>query len=1754
MVGQQFGSHASSHSSSMTSLSRTPTTTGSRSENSRDASSSPSLVDSTSTDAPHESCRDGGRAGGVRGDGTEGMDHPRVGVPPSRTPHPRGHPSEEGQESDLPSGAYDSPECGSPQEAGPARPFGPAPEDASNAKCHHHGPEASGHLQDLPDLRVPPNGPSGFREAQLPDIPGGSPTAPRLLRLGHEDSHGGRQLSSPPTPGHMVGAEDCGKSRQGGQSRPQEQEGHNRGHQQCGDTDSADAGIHGSDAEPVEGRSGQPKGGTTSQGTGCLHGCGVPRQLGTTSSTLSSESSEAGSFEPESGPMKQLPESTSRFLTSCVDGMLPSALSSLASSGRLELLEIACSETSILTAEMRRLTGREDAAERLSLWNGCDLSTNEGIRKAVQVIDLKRPRNVWLSPVCGPYSLMQNANQRTPEQVEALQEKRRHALKQYVGCCIIYSYAVRAGCHATWEWSQSCLGWRLPIIKALQERHQPLFAVVRGCQVNLRNDQGDFISKGWKLMTTNRALAETMELPCSCPKNTVHVSCEGSLTNKTAFYTKEFGRRACRMMLQGYTKEHVMMGIQGQHLQHGTFGEGSVCECDLGSNHQAGLSCGSCHHQQVSKVVEGKVLAAGGEPLAPPMDGAMVPHDTPHEVREHQLSKEEIHRKLYLLHASTGHGPVRHLIRILQQQRVSPEILAEARKFQCSVCHERSQPQPRPLASLEPLPPKWETVSVDLGHWEHPQTGVSVQFLMVIDEGSRFRVGRVLLEGSGKLHAPATKILQGFRDCWVQYFGFPGTLRLDADGSFRSHAVEEFCDRNKIYLDMIPGEAHWRIGVCEQAIRGVKQVMQKLVEDDPEISPQEALAEATRVFNCREMVRGYSPIQHALGRAPDHAGRLFPVSDLSSPDLLVEQPTGEMARNLQRMHQAEKAFLEWTNHQRLLRAENSRSRNYPKVEPGDLVYMWRKQVSGSKGSKTGRFVGPARVLALERRQSADGTLLQSKTVWCVRGRRLVKCSLEQLRLASEKETILSELAAGEYSDWDFHRVAKELGGNEFEDISEEVPSQEEWHRAQDPQQEWQPTHRCRGKRSAPLQTREQQPMELDGPSFPEDPPDSDLPPRFSTGGSSSSRPCRSRSRGRTGHKDDSMGLIAEPAWFEQQHVQEQFPESPSSFWADQTAAVTVEIPMPETRSSSERALQDLTSYLAQSIKKRAAVEIREKYLTEEERKMFRSAKAVEVNNFLAAKAFEALPPGLKPDRSKAVHMRWILTWKYKEDGTRKPKARCVLLGYQDPSYEHRATTSPTTTRQTRQLQLLISAGKGFKMRKGDVTGAFLQSRPYPDDLLCVPCPEICEGMGLAEGSLTKVRKACYGLVDAPLEWYRSVCTYLQSLGFYRCWSDPCCWILKEGSEIVGIISAHVDDFLFSGNENSRLWMSALQSIQKEYKWGDWESDRFVQCGVTIEQHADFTFSLSQEKYVEEIKHINLRAFRRKDRKSPTDETEKSQLRALLGALSWHAQQVAPHFSAEIGMLLSEVNRSTIDTIYRANHLLDLAKNQKSHKLLIPKVDVQSLVLVAWVDAGSQNRADGSSTQGILIGASEKNLLSGACAPVVMIAWHSQKIDRICRSPGAAEAAAAVNGEDCLYYSRFQLSEMLNNPIDVRKHDEVVNMIPGALVSDSRNVYDKLQTEVLLIRGAEKRTDISLLSLKEAQERNLVDVRWVHSEAQLANGLTKGGEFKQLSLFYDMQCRWRVVEDPDRNSARKRKALGLHPLENSQSTTSKDPPG
>ena len=107
-------------------------------------------------------------------------------------------------------------------------------------------------------------------------------------------------------------------------------------------------------------------------------------------------------------------------------------------------------------------------------------------------------------------------------------------------------------------------------------------------------------------------------------------------------------------------------------------------------------------------------------------------------------------------------------------------------------------------------------------------------------------------------------------------------------------------------------------------------------------------------------------------------------------------------------------------------------------------------------------------------------------------------------------------------------------------------------------------------------------------------------------------------------------------------------------------------------------------------------------------------------------------------------------------------------------------------------------------------------------------------------------------------------------------------------------------------------------------------------------------------------------------------------------------------------------------------------------------------------------------------------------------------------------------------------------------------IPSALITDSRSVYDRMMTEVLVINRAKKKTSIELLGLKASQQMTTGQrLRCVHSEAQLANAMAKNGPCRELELSYRMQHAWKVVEDEMMRSARRRRQEGIQPLDGSQ---------
>ena len=81
--------------------------------------------------------------------------------------------------------------------------------------------------------------------------------------------------------------------------------------------------------------------------------------------------------------------------------------------------------------------------------------------------------------------------------------------------------------------------------------------------------------------------------------------------------------------------------------------------------------------------------------------------------------------------------------------------------------------------------------------------------------------------------------------------------------------------------------------------------------------------------------------------------------------------------------------------------------------------------------------------------------------------------------------------------------------------------------------------------------------------------------------------------------------------------------------------------------------------------------------------------------------------------------------------------------------------------------------------------------------------------------------------------------------------------------------------------------------------------------------------------------------------------------------------------------------------------------------------------------------------------------------------------------------------------------MVSKDVNIYDVDSVVKGIPGCLISDTRNMYDKLQSTELTIKGAERKSDLTLLCVKHSQHVTNLQVRWVHSEAQLGNSLTEG---------------------------------------------------
>lgn len=1395
--------------------------------------------------------------------------------------------------------------------------------------------------------------------------------------------------------------------------------------------------------------------------------------------TASEQKGAPFTIDPQSDqPGKSLTDAEIKLLKNQTQKHVEDVWWSLVCHGRRVLLEVCCEPDSVLSEQCIKKFGPESAT-RVAHWNGGDIETPEGIAHVKQLMLDQRPLVIWISPECGPYSPMQHLNQKSSLQKCNLEEKRRKAVLQYEGASELAQFAHSLGISFVIELSERCEAWSLDWALKLKETIPTFSGVCKGCQVGLKDHNGHLLGKGWRLCSNNEELVRHMSLKCS--NNHTHAPCEGSKTcRSTAFYPQGFVNRVLEHIQVSNQHGRVLLEVQDGFSNDGP----SIHE-------QHDLHCEEKDH-------EGMVFTMTREEVT------------------------QIMNHLRRIHTATGHCSREYLVKALKKRNVKPDILTLARSFHCPTCHETKATVPRNKSTLVDIPPKWATLQGDCGDWQHPDTGVTWQFILGIDEGCRFRVAKIL--GSGKKMSPSAQDLIDFYEAhWLPYFGKPKTIRVDPAGAFRSRRIDEYFLERQVIVETIPAEAHWQIPLVERSIQTTKGMLTKLSKECPEMRFEELLSRVVWAQNTHDQYLGFSPLQHAFGRNPDMTGHLGP-DGLRDPPVMTESGiSAEFGRDVKAMIHAEQAFLEEQAKARLSRAMSSGSRSSQVFQPGDLVYYFRRQVPKSLGSnpfQKGCFLGPARVLATETRKEPDGSKRPGSCVWLYRGDRLIKAAPQQLRFASDREEAFAELEQPHKPlSWTISDTTLNSKRKVYDDISLEWEEhQQEEMNIEEPE----PSLEAEDEEMYDERMKSSRPAE---PGTLWEPP-TKRAHRKTPGVKRGAPPPPSA-------EDDMLLALAS--------------ETPSQHLQQEEACISIAIDLPDGKAAQKKGwIRDFDAFLVNQVKKNH-IEVTERRLSEEDRKLFDKAKeVVEIKNFILAKVFEKLPPDAKPDRQQAVRMRWVLTWKINpETHERKAKARAVILGYLDPDYERRPSASPTVSRTSRQLFLQCAASFGFSIEKGDVSGAFLQGRRFNREVLCEPLPEICDHLQLPRGSLTRLTKAAYGLVEAPIEWYLTINEFLESIGLIRQWCDPCVWSLfDENRQPIGYVCGHVDDFLFAGKKDDNRWTEVTNKIKEQFKWGEWEKDRFTQCGVLIESLDTGGFALSQPDFASQIEEINIPPKRWKEPEAPITPSERQQMRSVLGALSWHGGQMALDLCPGVNLLLSKANTATVQDLVETNKLLKKAKAKKGQKLIIHPIAPSELLVAAWTDAAHANRTDGSSTKGIFIGCSSQRLMDGELERVSPVYWTSAKISRVCRSSASAETRAAVDAEDILYSVRFQLSEFLGNEINIWDCDSVVNQVPCVLVCDSKNVYDRLSQTMLTLRGAEKRSDLETLCLKEATETATVQLRWVNGESQLANSLTKPSEPHQIFLFLARNCRWRIVYDPELMSGRKRKSLGLGSLDGS----------
>ena len=149
---------------------------------------------------------------------------------------------------------------------------------------------------------------------------------------------------------------------------------------------------------------------------------------------------------------------------------------------------------------------------------------------------------------------------------------------------------------------------------------------------------------------------------------------------------------------------------------------------------------------------------------------------------------------------------------------------------------------------------------------------------------------------------------------------------------------------------------------------------------------------------------------------------------------------------------------------------------------------------------------------------------------------------------------------------------------------------------------------------------------------------------------------------------------------------------------------------------------------------------------------------------------------------------------------------------------------------------------------------------------------------------------CYGLIDAPRRWWKSLVWDTQQLGWRSCRHEPCLMTWHVRGRLKRLMCFHVDYVMISGPKGDPEFKRMLDKVKLLYEWGECEEHEFDQCGCRVRQATGNSVTVDQESYARKISLITMSAHRRKHMSETLSAEEHTTLMVKRGELNWSATQ------------------------------------------------------------------------------------------------------------------------------------------------------------------------------------------------------------------------------------------------------------------------